>query len=165
MFCYRPCCLCPSLPPSCWALYSHTEEWSFSLPWSVHRRLGRGKDAFEIEEYSQIRSWFGDFVAVPECARKCVKAVLHACPVVAQPRPRPCVLWTCWPPHFCRSSSCSSLHQVAFPSPVNPWLGVNCWISCYNSMESVKLFLTLFCGEAIGWVKRKFGVLIPCWKC
>lgn len=81
---------------------------------------------------SQLHSWLGGFVAVAGCAMKGVKEAPPLCTLVPQPPLVSLRAAALPPPHFCRASSRSSLHQVAFPSPVNPWLGVNCWISCYT---------------------------------
>lgn len=118
----------------------------FILAWSVGGELRRGPDF--LKEYNQIRPWFGCFVAVAaECAMKHIKEILHVRPSDSLPLLPACCEHTTL--HFCRPSSQSWLHQVAFPCPVRSWV----WIAELAAIlygVTIKLFLTLFNGKAMG---------------
>lgn len=88
-------------------------------------------------------------LAVAECAMKSVKEIV--CVRLDDSLPlSPCVLWIRHTLHFCRPSSQSWSHQVAFPCPVSrSWV----WIAELAAIlyeVTIKLFSTLFSGEAGG---------------
>lgn len=117
-------------------------------------------------ECSQRHSWVGGFVAVAECAMKCIEEILHVCPLITQP-PLLSLRAVDTPGHHASAGLAHGARCTRLPFLV---LSVHSrvWIAELAAMLyglTVKLFLTVFYGEAIGWVRRKFGVLIPCWKC
>lgn len=143
----------PSLLASC---YIPVDNVIF-LAWSVDGKWGRGAGIFEIKEYSQIYSWFGCFVAVAECAMKCIE-ILHICTLITH-APLFSLRAVNTPD---RHTSAGLAHRAGCTRLPFLVLSVHSWVWIAELAAilygvTIKLFLTLFYGETVGWVRRKLN--------
>lgn len=117
----------------------------------------RGTDFFEIKVQSNPSLTY--FVAEVECAMKCIETVLHVCTLNSH-----------LPTLLLHAVDTPHLHTSAGPAPVVWSIGLLFLVLSVHRLWIAELAAILggitlsfsysFHGEALGWVRRKFRVLL-----
>lgn len=119
---------------------------------------GRDTDVFEIKACIQIPFLIWRFC----CSGGKMCCEIHKrnymCTLTSQPPLFSCVLWIHQTAIFCRSSSQSICTRLPFlVLSVCNWMWIDELAAILYGV-TIKLFLTLFCGQTMGWVRRKCRV-------
>lgn len=154
VLCYRICCSCPSRPfllRPC----THIDDGELSFLHVVQVGSREGHRLVWNQRIQSAHSRFGGCCRGRMCYEVHKTSSSYAHPNRSR-SPLPCVLWAHQTATLCRPSSARCTRLPFLVLSIHSWV----WVAELAAIlygVTIKLFLTLFYGEAVGWVRRKLS--------